>query len=242
MEDTGQAAYYMAIGDDLLPTPEQSKDMDAVEQVVFVGYPNGIYDTKNLLPIIRRGTTATPFQIDYEGQPVFLIDASVFPGSSGSPVFIAEFGGHVVQGGLLYDGRLLFLGIIAEVAVREERGRIDFEPIPTAKVPVVKTSQMIDLGVVYKSSAVQEAVTDLLDNLLDDLTYEPSSCHRSTSTAAYGQHFSSLRPTPTAPANPAPRAATILAEPPQRGPSARGSPAWSCARQWVARRGRKYSA
>jgi hypothetical protein len=45
-----------------------------------------------ILPIsprfFRRGMTATPPQLDYCGRPTFLIDASVFGGSSGSPVFL----------------------------------------------------------------------------------------------------------------------------------------------------------
>ncbi len=90
VHNAGQQIYYKAVTKDLIPDPEQTKWIDAVEEVTFIGYPNGIYDMKNLLPIVRRGTTATPFQIDYVGEPKFLIDASVFPGSSGSPVFFSR--------------------------------------------------------------------------------------------------------------------------------------------------------
>ena len=40
------------------------------------------------MPILRRGTTATPIALNFEGRPEFLIDAAVYPGSSGSPVFV----------------------------------------------------------------------------------------------------------------------------------------------------------
>lgn len=65
--EKGQIVFFRAIPQTFIPTPEQAKDMDAIEDVTFVGYPNGIYDVKNLMPIVRRGITATPFQIDYEG-------------------------------------------------------------------------------------------------------------------------------------------------------------------------------
>ena len=52
--------------------------------------------------------------------------------------------------------------MISEVAVREERGRIDFEPIPTQQVPIVRMDQMLNLGIVFKSSTVLETIRDLL--------------------------------------------------------------------------------
>ncbi|MEW6007825.1 MAG: hypothetical protein AB1595_06755 [bacterium] len=111
-----------------------------------------------------KGITATPLQIDYQGKPSFLVDASVFPGSSGNPVFICNSGiysdkrGNTVVG----SSRVFFLGIIAEVIIREDRGKIEFVSISTIQLPIVKTQQMIDLGIVYKSSAVLETVLDFL--------------------------------------------------------------------------------
>jgi hypothetical protein len=96
--------------------PEQVSDLDAVEEVMFFGYPDALYNPVNLTPILRRGSTATPLQLNYGGEPEFLIDASVFPGSSGSPVFIANFAtymngrtGEVKVGG----SRTMILGILS---------------------------------------------------------------------------------------------------------------------------------
>jgi hypothetical protein len=159
----GKRAFFRFIDNRLIPTPEQARSLNALEEVTFIGYPNGIYDVTNLMPIVRRGITATPFLIDYGGEPKFLIDASVFPGSSGSPVFVANFGYFTNRDDRLMLGtRLLFLGVISEVAVREERGRIDFEPIPTQQVPIVRMDQMLNLSIVFKSSTVLETIRDLL--------------------------------------------------------------------------------
>jgi S1-C subfamily serine protease len=55
--------------------------------VWFVGYPAGRFDTVHQMPVLRTGAFASVPAIDFEGRPEFLIDAQVFPGSSGSPVF-----------------------------------------------------------------------------------------------------------------------------------------------------------
>ena len=88
LEELGQDIFFRHITDKMALRTEWLEDLDALEEIMFVGYPSGIYDEVNLLPIIRKGVTATPLHVDYNGKPIFLIDASVFPGSSGSPVFI----------------------------------------------------------------------------------------------------------------------------------------------------------
>jgi hypothetical protein len=37
----------------LAPNEETLKGLDAVEEVLFIGYPYGIWDARNLLPIVR---------------------------------------------------------------------------------------------------------------------------------------------------------------------------------------------
>jgi hypothetical protein len=116
--------------------------------------------------ILPAGITATPLQVDYEGRPTFLIDAAVFPGSSGSPVFDATSAVRADRNGnlVLVASRLAFLGVIAKCLVIEETGRVEWKPIPTGKknkkVPTYTISQSLNLGIVYKSSTVLETVED----------------------------------------------------------------------------------
>ncbi|GAP08814.1 hypothetical protein ATHL_03775 [Anaerolinea thermolimosa] len=163
IQKKGKTVFYKSITHNLIPTPEQMNDLDAIEEVVFIGYPNGIFDSKNLMPVVRRGTTATHLQLDYEGKPLFLIDASVFPGLSGSPVLIVNTGGYSHKGVFEVGNRVLFLGIISSVAIREEQGQIAFISSPVFQVPIVRTQQMIDLGIVYKASTILETVKILVD-------------------------------------------------------------------------------
>jgi hypothetical protein len=162
LERAGRKPFFRAIPTSLIPSTEATQGLDAREEVIFAGYPSGIYDTVNLTPVIRTGTTATPIELDYNGLPCFIIDASVFPGSSGSPVFIYNAGSYSTQGGLAIGTRLLFVGIVARMFYRTDTGRIELTEIPTDTLVSLKTMQMIDLGLVYKARTVVETIESFL--------------------------------------------------------------------------------
>lgn len=163
LKQIGVDIFYRAVTPDIVPTAQQVEELDAFEQLVFIGYPNGIWDKRNLLPIMRTGTTATPLSIDFEGQPKFLMDASVFPGSSGSPVFLYNPGMYYSKNGNTTVGtRLMFVGVVAAVFFRNDIHDIVSIPIPTNnKKAVALSKEMIDLGIVYKSHTVNEAIEHL---------------------------------------------------------------------------------
>jgi hypothetical protein len=70
----------------VLAVPEIS-EMDVLDSIFFVGYPTGLIDTEQLTPLMRRCSFSSIYEHDFGGEEVFIIDGSVFPGSSGSPVF-----------------------------------------------------------------------------------------------------------------------------------------------------------
>lgn len=151
--------FYRYISTDMIPTTEQVEQLDAIESVTFIGYPNGIWDSKNLLPVARRGTTASPMRVDFENTPRFLIDASVFGGSSGSPVFVLNQGMITDKhGNSTIGSRALFVGIIAAVFYRTQLNQIVAVPVPTLTRPMAQQQEMIDLGIVYKARTVVETI------------------------------------------------------------------------------------
>ncbi|GAM10194.1 hypothetical protein OR1_02482 [Geobacter sp. OR-1] len=151
--------FYRFISNDMIPTADQIEELDAIESVTFIGYPNGIWDSKNLLPIARRGTTASPIRVDFESTPRFLIDASVFGGSSGSPVFVLNQGMITdKRGNSTIGSRALFVGIIAAVFYRTQLNQIIAVPVPTLTRPMAQQQEMIDLGIVYKARTVTETI------------------------------------------------------------------------------------
>ena len=163
LQSIGEDPFYRSIPTDIIPSQEALEDLDTVEEVLFVGYPSGIYDRVNNLPIMRRGSTATHPCIDYEGKAMFLIDASVFKGSSGSPVMIYDNGSWRNRDGSIMAGqRMFFLGILGQAYFREDDAALGFREIQTALGPVIKTTQMIDLGIVYKARTVVETIEHLL--------------------------------------------------------------------------------
>ena len=160
MVNNGATPFYRSLGPDMLLTELESNDLEGIEQVTFVGYPSGLFDTRTYLPIARRGYTATPIYNDYRGEPAFLIDASVFPGSSGSPVFLFDQGAYATRSGTVVGLRFKLLGVVAAVHTRVVSGRIEI--VPTGAV--TSFDEVVDLGIVYKSSAIQ-ACADALFQL-----------------------------------------------------------------------------
>ncbi|EPM0508433.1 trypsin-like serine peptidase [Pseudomonas putida] len=164
LQENGLSPFVCMILEEELPTEEQLKELDALEEVVFVGYPNGVWDRVNALPVLRRGTTATPLQVDFENSPRFIIDASVFGGSSGSPVFISNSGGFATKdGGYAIGTRFYFIGVIAAVFYRTQLNEIVTRAIPTAVTPVAVQQEMIDLGIVFKARTVVETANHWLN-------------------------------------------------------------------------------
>lgn len=164
LQDDGYHFYYNDIGQELVPTEKQIHEMvDAIEDVIFIGYPNNIFDETNLLPIVRKGLTATPISIDFNGEPKFLIDASIFPGSSGSPVFICNFGSYPrKKGGLGVGDRFFFLGIVSDGYYLPKNYKLMKYNAPSNDGNLDKFPQMIDLGVVYKSKVIKEFIEEFL--------------------------------------------------------------------------------
>ena len=141
---------------------DRLEQLDALEDVFFVGYPAGISDTVHNTPIVRRGLAATPLSLDYRGEPAFLIDASVHPGSSGSPVILFNSGSYRLrQGGLAIGSRFGLLGVLA--AVHANLLTVDYIAMPAEERPVVR--QPVGLGIVYKSHTILETVDVLCERL-----------------------------------------------------------------------------
>lgn len=151
-----------------LPRAEEWSTLTALEDVVIVGYPDNIWDSVNNLPIFKKGVTATHPKIDYEGRPEFLIDAAIYPGSSGSPVFLYNRE-KVMWGQELNLGldKPRLVGIIYAVFLHEEMGEMKRIPIPTVKSKVPVMSMPNNLGVVIKSTEL-EGFIPVIDKKLKD--------------------------------------------------------------------------
>ena len=163
--DQGVELYYHAIDSRLAPDAATLRALDALEEVLFVGYPSGVWDQVNLMPILRRGTTATPMALDFEGRQEFLIDAAVYPGSSGSPVFVYQ--PDALRPTQSVGKKFLFAGVVAAVFFREEANHLVPVPVPANNHGMVMGSEMIDLGLVIKAQAVADVINAYLGKWID---------------------------------------------------------------------------
>jgi Trypsin-like peptidase domain len=138
-----------------IPSDEELESLRFVEELIMVGYPNGIADVKNNMPIFRRGTTASHPGVDFDGKQECVVDMTVTPGSSGSPVFIYNSEGYKLKTGTTVMGeRLIFLGINKAVFVTSNIGEIIEVPSPTKLIAT--TNVGINLGLVVKSKAIYD--------------------------------------------------------------------------------------
>lgn len=163
MRSNGLRPFFIGIGKTDLPSDSDLSSLSALENIIMIGYPNGLWDTSNNLPILRRGITATPVYMDYNGRKEFIIDAACFPGSSGSPVFIYNEGPYTTRAGNMVMGeRLLLVGILYAGPQYRANGEIIVEAIPTAFRPVPITNIPTNLGFCIKSSRILEFEMEFL--------------------------------------------------------------------------------
>ena len=134
MLGNGFTPLYKATQLSQLVTAEAAAKLNAVEEIPMVGYPNGLWDETNNLPITRRGITASPVSVGWNGRNEFLIDCSVYPGSSGSPIYLFSPSGTrlSVEHRLIPTNQVMLLGVVKSVFVHTVGGEVQVSPAPTA--------------------------------------------------------------------------------------------------------------
>jgi len=150
--------YINPLEDSLIPSQQALSKLGGIEDITMIGYPNGIWDSKNNMPIVRKGITATNPKLDWNGMPVFVIDCACFPGSSGSPVLIFNQGGYMdARGNLIMGGgRILLMGVLYAGPQHTAEGEIKIINTPFANVPIALSKIPNNLGFVIKSEKLKD--------------------------------------------------------------------------------------
>lgn len=147
--------YFKLVDYEMLASFEEP-ELEIAENVFFVGYPDNRYDEKNNLPLIRTGLISSHPKYNYNGDPVFIIDAQVFPGSSGSPVFIDLTFENMKNGQIVIGQRnIKLLGIVSATMVRNNQ----LQSINTTTKLI--TEEVLGLGIVYKATAIKEIIDNM---------------------------------------------------------------------------------
>ncbi|HZK96398.1 MAG TPA: serine protease [Prolixibacteraceae bacterium] len=154
----GEKLFYISLDKSLIPSDQQLSDFSALEEILMVGYPNGIWDHVNNKPILRKGITATHPNFDYCGKKEIMIDAACFPGSSGSPVFVFNEGGYRDKRGNTFMGgsRIILLGILYAGPQHTAQGEIQIIDVPTSERPIAISRIPNNLGLIIKSERIFE--------------------------------------------------------------------------------------
>lgn len=158
-EQKGIELFYRTLQMKYIPREQQLDELSAVEDVIMVGYPNGLWDKENNKPLFRKGITATHPKFNYKGKKEFLIDMACFPGSSGSPVFLLNEGSYPNKktGGLIVGRtRFFILGTLRAGPTYTPNGEIKIVDIPTTQNLDIKLKIPINLGLVIKASRIKE--------------------------------------------------------------------------------------
>ncbi|HWQ36111.1 MAG TPA: serine protease [Blastocatellia bacterium] len=58
------------------------------EDVIVIGFPRGLSDATHNLPLVRNAMIASSYGVNFSGRPLFIVDANLQPGMSGSPVMV----------------------------------------------------------------------------------------------------------------------------------------------------------
>lgn len=158
-KQTGKDVFYIAIDETILPSQKMLEELSALEELVMVGYPIGLWDKNNNFPIFRKGYTASHPAIDFNESGIGLVDMACFPGSSGSPIYILNEGGYKDKVGNLNWGqsRIIFIGTLFSGPIYDATGKLVVTDIPTSNQVVEShTGVMVNLGYYIKSSEILE--------------------------------------------------------------------------------------
>jgi hypothetical protein len=167
LNDLKPAPFFLSFEKNIIPSQKMLDDLDAIEEVIMIGYPALLYDQKNDYPIIRKGITASHPATDFNGKQETALDIPVFGGSSGSPVLIYNTGTYFQksQNTTTIGNRIIFLGVLYGGQYINTKGTIEIREVPTimSGVPAVITGNlqipvMMNVGFIIKAAQIQPLI------------------------------------------------------------------------------------
>lgn len=96
LKDVVSADFFLQNAPESCFFPEETlnQSLHSLSDVFLIGYPHGLFDYVNNLPILRKGVLSLPYQVNWRGDPqIGLFSAAAFPSDSGAPVLGRVSGG-----------------------------------------------------------------------------------------------------------------------------------------------------
>ena len=95
------------------------------EAVSIIGFPKGL-TFAGILPIWKTGHVASDIEIDWDGKPAFLIDATTKRGMSGSPVIAKRVCIYQTSRGNNMGNAVKFLGVYSGREISEDEVEVGY--------------------------------------------------------------------------------------------------------------------
>lgn len=134
--------------------PEKSRlTINVGDDILVAGYPRGFYDKVNKFPIVKAGIISSKWGCNFNGNPLFLIDSKLFPGSSGSVVLTKPQHIGLIDEHLMFNekGEYIFLGIYSGEPIFQNA------PIELEDITIIKKDSY-NVGAVWYSTLVPEII------------------------------------------------------------------------------------
>jgi len=146
MTRSGHQGYGVMFSESDILSQSELENLSSVEDILLIGYPNNFYDRLHNQPITRQGITASDPKLPFNGKDEFMIDCSVFPGSSGSPIVLKEkyFTQNHNNQLTMERRRTALLGVLWGGPQHTVHGEVIPQPIPT--VTQTQSKHLMNLG------------------------------------------------------------------------------------------------
>lgn len=143
LEEKNRKLHIYPVRKNIRIDESKLKEMSTIQNLIMIGYPSGIWDSVNNLPIIRKGINATPLYENYQGEEAFAVDIATYRGSSGSPVFIYDNGSYINNNEVKFGSRLIFVGVIKEAHLSTKKHTDE-----------ITTEEMLHIGIAIKARKI----------------------------------------------------------------------------------------
>jgi hypothetical protein len=149
-----QGAVIRALSDKNIYVKETSAFVPG-EDIIVLGFPLGLSDATHNLALMRNALISSSYGINFEGQPMFLVDANLHPGMSGSPVMTkprtiipSKKGFTISQKPVTFLLGVFSATLSAVIPVEEEEKRTSRE-------------EALGLGAVWYAHLIEEIIADI---------------------------------------------------------------------------------
>lgn len=151
---------YHSLNESVIPTDSLTGTFNPTEDLYMISNPKGLAQELNSLPVMSKGTTATPLFLDHYKRREFLAEIPIYEGSTGAPVIAYQGNNNTRNDEPMTGHRVLLVGILSATYTKDFQQRI----VLKGSYPKEQMIAHENMGVVIKAQRLLE-FKNLLSNL-----------------------------------------------------------------------------